>query len=162
MFFIYMPIYIVDAGLGEQVAGIVGSIGTIFTMMAPLCYRFAGHLGARRLLIWGYGITGLATICVALAAADPWIAIVLFAVATFAAMPIDAVGNSHFLRAVHPYERAEMTTVFATYRYAAQLSFPGAFTIVLGLFALPSVFVTAGIGMLILSRLSRYIPKSMR
>ncbi|MEQ8664142.1 MAG: MFS transporter [Rhodospirillales bacterium] len=162
MFFIYMPIYIVDAGYGEQTAGLVGSTGTLFTMLSAIAYRWVGHLGARRLLIAGYGLTGLGTILIAVFADFPTAAVAACVVASFFAMPIDAVGNSHFLRAVHPYERAEMTTVFATYRYTAQLSFPGAFSLVLGVFQLPAVFVTAGIGMLGLAGLASYIPKSMR
>ena len=162
MFFIYMPIYIVDAGYSEQTAGIVGSTGTLFTLLSVLAYRVVGHLGSRKLLLAGYGLTGIGTMAIAMFADFPPMAIAACVGASFFAMLIDAVGNSHFLRAVHPYERAEMTTVFATYRYVAQLSFPGAFSLVLGVFQLPAVFVTAGIGMLGLAGLSAYIPKSMR
>lgn len=162
MFFIYMPIYIVDAGYSEQTAGIVSSTGTLFIMLSVAVYRFVGHFGARKLLIAGYGATGIATMTIAVFADLPAAAVTACIVASFTAMLIDVVGNSHFLRAVHPYERAEMTTVFATYRYTAQLTFPGTFSLVLGVFQLPAVFVTAGIGMLGLAGLSTYIPKSMR
>ena len=41
--------------------------------------------------------------------------------AGFGAEMIDGAGNLLFLRAVHPYERSEMTTVFVSYRDVAQL-----------------------------------------
>jgi len=62
--------------------------------------------------------------------------------AWFGAEMLDGAGNLPFLRAVHPYERSEVTTVFASCRDVAQL---GALVVgaALSLFALPSVFAAA-------------------
>jgi len=68
-------------------------------------------------------------------------------------------GNLPFLRAVHPYERAEMTTVFASFRDVAQLGPPVVCALLLSLFNLSAVFVAAGLMMLASSLLSRRIPR---
>jgi hypothetical protein len=65
------------------------------------------------------------------------------------------------LRAVRPYERSEMTTVFVSFRDVAQLGPPAVFSLLLSLFSLPSVFVTGGLMMLAASSLSRRIPRSL-
>ena len=74
---------------------------------------------------------------------------------------IDGAGNLLFLRAVHPYERSEMTTVFVSFRDVAQLGPPTVFSLLLSLFSLPSVFVAGGLMMLAASSLSRRIPRRL-
>ena len=54
-----------------------------------------------------------------------------------------------FLRAVHTYERAEMTTVFVSFRDVAQLAPPTICSLLLSLFSLSSVSVAAGSMMLV-------------
>jgi hypothetical protein len=74
---------------------------------------------------------------------------------------LDGVGNLLFLRAVHPYERAEMTTVFISYRDVAQLAPPGVFALLLAFLPLSSVFAASGLAMLGLAALTRYIPRRL-
>ena len=66
----------------------------------------------RRLLFGSFAISGVLSIAVAIASGWPWVAAIILALAAFAAESIDAVGNNLFLRAVHSYERAEMTAVY--------------------------------------------------
>ena len=79
----------------------------------------------------------------------------------FAASAIDGAGNVPFLRAVRPRERPEMTTVFSSYRDAARLTIPGLFAVVLNVFALPAVFVTSGLIMLVMAAYARHIPRRL-
>jgi hypothetical protein len=74
---------------------------------------------------------------------------------------IDGAGNLLFLRAVHPYERSEMTTVFVSYRDVAQLGPPVVSAALLSIFALPAVFATAGIMMIGSAMLTRHIPRRL-
>ena len=76
-------------------------------------------------------------------------------------MIVDGAGNIAFLRAVHSYERAEMTSVFVTFCHTAQLITPGIYALVLGVFALPAVFTVGGLGFLSMAWLARYLPKKM-
>lgn len=162
MFFIYSPIYCVQAGLGEQSAGAILSVGSAAILLAPAFGRLGARIGVRLLLTIGYACTGAATLLVAFVAATPWAGVgFLIAAATFAAV-IDAVGNALFLRAVRARERAEMTAVFTTYREVAQLGPPGLFSILLNIFTLPAVFVVSGASMIAMIFFTRYIPKRFR
>ena len=159
MFFIYTPIYCVQSGLGEELAGIVLSAGAIPMLFVPLWGRLGGRVGMRALLAVGYLTTGGATIAVAVASGVPWLGVALLLAGTTCASLIDAAGNTLFFRAVHPHERTEMASVFTTYREAAQLGPPGVFAALLSVFALPAVFVASGASMVLLTYLTRYIPR---
>ena len=162
MFFIYSPIYCVQAGLGEQSAGAILSAASAAILLAPLFGRLAARIGIRLLLAIGYGSTGLVTILVAVVAHSPWLGVGFLLGAAVCAAIIDAIGNALFLRAAHAHERAEMTAVFTTYREVAQLGPPGLFAILLNMFTLPVVFVVSGASMVLMTYFTRYIPKSFR
>jgi hypothetical protein len=59
-------------------------------------------------------------------------------------------------------ERSEMTTVFVTYRDTGQLLTPGLYAVLLSYFALPVVFATAAMWMLVAAGFCRYIPRRLR
>ncbi len=162
MFFIYMPIYVVYMGLSDYVAGAASSLATLFTLAVPLLTPFNQRYGARKTLMLSYTLCGIATMTAAFLFGSPLIGIAGLVLAALLAMPIDSVGNIAFLRAVHPYERAEMTTVFSTYRYTQQLAMPGLFAAVLVAFKLPAVFVVSGGIMIAMGGLSRFVPKKLK
>ena len=92
----------------------------------------------------GYAAAGVLSLCAALAFGVPWLGAALLVLAAFGTETIDGAGNLLFLRAVHPYERSEMTTVFVSFRDVAQLGPPAVCSVLLSVFALPSVFVAGG------------------
>ena len=160
MYFIYAPIFAVTHGLGDGVAGLLVSLGAGCSAFAVLWRRLGTRIGMRRLLFGGFAAAGAVSIAVAALSSWPWIAAIALGLAAFAAEVIDAAGNSLFLRAVHPYERAEMTAVFISYRDAAQTAPPAIFSALLVVFPLQVVFATSGLMMLAMSRLTRYVPRS--
>lgn len=159
MFFIYAPIYCIQSGLGDEMAGIILSVAFIPMLLIPLWSRVARRIGMRRMLAIGYLATGVVTMSVALAADSPWLGVALLLAAALCASLIDTVGNALFLRAVHPHERSEMASVFTTYREVAHLGPPGVFSAMLTIFALPSVFLASGVSLIVLTWFTRYIPK---
>ena len=161
MFFIYGPIYAVTSGLGEVVSGAIVSLGTAVIFIVPLWGWVARRCGVRRLLLVSYSAAGLATLGVAAASGVPWLGVAVLLGAAVSAGALDGAGNVPFLRAVHPPQRAEMTTVFATYRDASQFAPPGLFALLLRAFELPAVFVAGGLGMLTLAHFARYLPKRL-
>lgn len=162
MFFIYTPIYVITTGLSENVAGALTSVATMFVMGTPLLLPLCRRYGFRPTLMIGYTGVGIFTILAAFYFHIPWVGVALLGGAALFSLPIDTVGNTAFLRAVHPYERAEMTTVFSNYRYTSQLVFPGTFSVILRVFELPAVFMAAGASMIALGVLSRFIPKRLK
>lgn len=159
MFFIYAPIYCVESGLGDEMAGVILSLASIPMLLIPLWGRVMRRTGMRRFLAFSYLAAGTVTMAVALAAHSPWIGVAVLLAAAFGASLIDTVGNALFLRAVHPHERPEMASVFTTYREIAHLGPPGLFSALLTVFALPSVFIASGLSLIILTWFTRYIPR---
>lgn len=159
MFYIYAPIYAVAAGLGEEVGGLIISIGSagLFTVM------FWGWVGRRKGIRWvlvlGFLMTAATTALAGLTMDWPLLGACLLVSAAFAASIMDGPGNVPFLRAVHAYERAEMTSVFSTYRETGKLAMPAFCSMLLLVFPLSAVFVASGGTMLILAQFSRYLPK---
>ncbi len=161
MFFIYAPIYAVTSGLSEEAGGLIVAAGSA-SMFAVTFWGWIGRrYGLRRLLIGGYGAAGLLTLGVGAAAGTPWLAITVLIFACLAASAIDGAGNVPFLRAVRPRERPEMTTVYSGYRDASRLTIPGLFALVLNHFALPAVFVTSGLIMLVMTYYARHLPRRL-
>lgn len=161
MYFIYTPILVASAGYGPEVAGAIVSAGMLPMLLVRVWGRFGQTYGMRRLLMAGYGLAGAATLATGFAAGHPQLAMILICLSAFGATLIDGAGNVPFLRAVHPYERAAMTSVFMTFRHVASIGFPGLFALVLVAAPLPFVFVTSGVVSLGMAALSRSIPKRM-
>jgi len=108
------------------------------------------------LLFWGrtgqrFGIRRLATFAFMAAAASlmlaawtgeaqPLATAGLLLLAAFFTAPLDAVGGVPFYRAVHAYERAEMTSVYRTYLDIGELPPPLVYGMLLGVFGLGAVF----------------------
>jgi ACDE family multidrug resistance protein len=161
MFFIYAPIFAVTSGLGAEAGGAIVSIGTAWIWSVPLWGWLGRRYGLRGLLLVGYALAGVLTLAAAVALSVPWLGAAMLVLAALATETIDGAGNLLFLRAVHPYERSEMTTVFASYRDVSQLAPPGIFSVLLALFSLPSVFAASGFMMLMLAGLTRHIPRRL-
>jgi ACDE family multidrug resistance protein len=158
-FFIYAPILAVTSGLGEQVGGAIVSVGQSWMWVIPLWAWLGRRFGFRRLLTIGYMGAGVLTLATVALMGSPWLGAATLLLATLAASTIDGAGNSLFLRAVHPYERSEMTAVFVSYRDITQVGPPALFSVLLSVFELPAVFVASAIIMLAMTSLTRYIPR---
>ena len=161
MFFIYAPIYAVTQGLGAEIGALIVSAGSAAMFTVTFWGWVGRRFGLRRLMIGGFIATGLLSLAIGAVAGIPWLGATLIIVACFGACAVDGAGNVPFLRAVRPRERAEMTTVYASYRDTARLSMPGILSLVLQVFALPSVFVTGGLMMLGMAYFARYVPRRL-
>ena len=154
VFFIYVPIYAVEAGLGEIAGGAIVSCGTVFLFLMPALGRLVRRSGIRTVFVLGYAAAGLLTLGFVLAWDVPWVGACLLISAAFGMMTVDAAGNVLFMLAVRPRERPEMTAVYSTYRDVAEIAPPGVFSLVLKVFELPVVFIVAGVTALGLAALS--------
>lgn len=155
LFFVFMPIYAVQSGLGEVIGGMIVSVGNGFLFLMPLWGWCARRYGLRRMLVVGFTGCGAATILAGVAAGSPWLAMALLLFACFCVTTLDGVASVPFLLSVKHRERPEMTAVYATYRDAAELGPPGVFALLLMVFKLPVVFLAGGLGVLAIAGLSR-------
>jgi MFS family permease len=129
--------------------------------LTPLWGRIGARLGLRRTIIGAFCLAGTATFAAGLAGTLPLLAAVLLMTGALGGTCLDAVGNIPFLRAAHPYERPQMTTVFRTYMDFGDLVTSGAMAAVLTFFDLPAVFIVSGIFTFVLAALARHLPRSM-
>ena len=162
MYFIYVPIFCVTAGLGETMGGALVSLAVSFVMTTPLLRSTIQRYGIRRVLWVGYAGAGSVTIGIGAFIGIPNVAVILILMAALFAVLCDSVGNTLFYRAVRFYERSAMATVFMSYRPISALAFPGVYSGVLAIFPLPAVFILTGAGMLATSLMTRFIPARMR
>lgn len=157
MFFVYVPIYVVQQGFGHMAAGLLVSAGSGLLFLLPLFGNCLRRYGIRPIMVAGFGISGALTLLFALATPLPGVAIVLVLGATVAMVSLDAVSNVPFMLAVRRHERAEMTAVYSTYRDVGEIGAPGAFALLLNFFALPAVFAVTGAIMIGLAALSKSV-----
>ena len=157
MFFVYVPIYVVESGYSRVVAGALISAGTGFLLFLPLFGRVVRRFGIRAVLRVGFTVSGVLTASAALVAGWPMLAIAVLLASTLAMISLDAVANLPFMLLVRRGERTEMTTVYSTYRDFGEICTPALFTVLLTFAALPVVFAATGVLMLALSLLSRTV-----
>ncbi|MGI9463666.1 MAG: MFS transporter [Aestuariivirgaceae bacterium] len=161
MFFVYVPIFVIEAGLDPQIGGALVSLGVAPMLLVRQWGRLGARYGIRQLLVASYSVCGVFTAAAGWFSGDPWISIVLLWLAAFTATVIDGAGNVPFLRAVHTYERSEMTSVFMTFRYATSLLMPALFAIVLTARPVSAVFIAGGGVAIAMAALSRYLPRRL-
>jgi MFS family permease len=161
--FIYTPIYVTNAGYAPEVGGALVSLGLAPMLLVRVWGRMGQAIGIRNLLSLGYGLTGICSLAAATAAAAgiPLLCMALMCFAAFSATVIDGAGNVPFLRAVHHYERAAMTSVFMTFRQVGSLVIPGVLAVVLWVLPLWCVFAVGGLLTLTMAGLSRYLPQRL-
>lgn len=160
-FFIYTPIYVTRSGYPADLGGALVSLGLAPMLLMPVWARFARRHGLRALLMGAFTAVGLTTIAAGLLSGHPVPTMILLVLGAWLATIIDAAGNTPFLRAVHPYERAAMTSVFLTFRHATSLVSPGIFAVTLWFFPFGGVFVVAGTIALSIGWLARHLPRTM-
>lgn len=161
MYFVYMPIQVKASGFSDEMTGAIVSAGMVPLFFVKVWAKIAQKKGIRPVLIVGYAASGLATLLAGLLVDLPVASIVMILLAALFATVIDGAGNVPFLRAVHPYEREPMTSVFMTFRHSASLLTPGLFAVVLTVAPLPFVFVASAGVALGMAALSRHLPRKL-
>lgn len=161
MFYVYVPLFMVKAGFDASWGALVVSIGNVMLFFSILYGRLAQRVGLRWVVVAAYLAVGALMLAVAAASGLPLLAAVLLVVGATVTTALDALGGITFLRAVHPYERAEMVTVYSTFRQMADITGPLAFALILTFLPLPAVFAACGAMMLTMAWVSLYLPRGM-
>jgi len=162
-FFIYAPILMVATGEGKLAGGIIVSLGNALLVFAIGWGRLGSRIGVRPVVVFAFAATAASALLAGLfGEAHPWSAALLLLVGTLFAVALDAVGSAPFLRAVHPYERPNMTAVYRTYLDMSELVPPLVYAVILGFTGLGGVFVALGLSCAVCGGLAwRHLPRSM-
>lgn len=148
VYVVYLPIFCIEAGLGDKVGGIALSITNALLFAAPAINRLARRLSVRRSVRFAFGVCGLLFMSAGLLAVLPWATVALTMVASVFLVMLDVVGGLPFLMSVKPSERTEMSAVYSSFRDVSSILTPGAAWLVLWVAPLPGIFVAAGFGLL--------------
>jgi len=161
MFFIYLPLYMVRAGAGEKAAALVISASAVLLAGSPAVGWLARRVRLRPVMFGAYVGCGIVSIVAGLTARDPWLTGGLILLASLGPTCLDSLAPITYYRAVHPYERADMTTVYITWRDISNLATPALGALVLSFLPLPWVFVAIGLLMFVFAWFTRWVPRGM-
>lgn len=148
VYVVYLPIFCIEAGLGDKVGGIALSITNALLFAAPALNRLARRMSVRRSVRASFGICGALFLASGLLAFLPWTTVALCMAGSVLLVMLDVVGGLPFLMSVKPSERTEMSAVYSSFRDVSSILTPGAAWLVLWVAPLPGIFVAASCGLL--------------
>lgn len=162
-FFVYGPILMVATGEGELAGGLLVSAGNGILFTAVFWGRAGKRFGARKVISLAFFAM---TLCLLAAGVSgerlPLLTGAFLLTCAVFVIALDALGSTAFMRAVRPFERAQMSAVYRTYLDLSELLPPLIYSVVLLFFGLGGVFATLGVFAAICGLISwRYLPKSM-
>ena len=162
-FYVYAPLLMVTTGEGKLSGGLVVSAGNALLIFAINWGRLGGRLGVRRVVVLAFlSMSGLAIAAGIVGEGHPWLAAAFLLAGVNFAVALDAVGGAPFLRAVHPYERPEMTAVYRTNLDLSDLLPALIYSVILGFAGLGAVFAVLGSFCAVCAYVAwRHLPRSM-
>lgn len=119
--FIYGPIYVVESGLPQWIAG--GLLSAVASLMffSPLIRRGAAYFGTRNVIIFALLLTSGSLIAIGLIGEAQPLGLIFWMLGALGGVCLDLLCNIPFMRLVKPRERTEMTVVFSTWREMSEL-----------------------------------------
>ena len=148
VYVVYLPIYCIEAGLGDKIGGMALSGTNALLFVTPLMLRLVHKTSVRWSVRAAFMTGGLAFIAVTFFAGLPWVAFWLAAGASVTLIMLDVCGGLPFLMAVKPSERTEMSAVYSSFRDVSGIFTPGAACIVLLFAPVSGVFAACGVAMI--------------
>lgn len=130
--FVFAPIYIVEAGLADWIAGAFLSLVAGLLLAAPLTRKLADRAGTRSVISRGFAIVAVSMLALATLGEPRALGVAFWLTAAIGASMIDIVANIPFMRMVKPRERVAMATVFSTWREMSALISPLLAALILG------------------------------
>jgi MFS family permease len=162
-FFVYIPILLVEGGVGATAGGLAVAAGNLMLFNNFFARAWAERFSLRRVLGAAFlAAAALLVVTAGLSLGRPALAAAAMVAGSFFVAIIDGLGPVPFLRAVKARERPQMTTVYRTYLDASDLLPPMAyfFLFMAGGFAAAFAALAAlmaAIGLLTL----RHLPRGM-
>lgn len=145
---VYVGIFAVQSGLGEQVGGVVASLANAGLFLAPLMLRWMHRHSVRHAVRSGFLMGGCTFVLGGLLSPFPMVTVAILVLASYALVLLDVVAGLPFLMAVKPSQRTEMSAVYSSFRDVSGIVTPGLAWLVLQFSPLAGVFVMAGAALL--------------
>jgi ACDE family multidrug resistance protein len=159
--FVYGPIYVVEAGLPNWVAGGLLSMVSGLLLASPLIRKLASRYGTRLVIIYALNLTAISMLMLFFLGDPQPVGLMFWVLASLGGVTVDVLGNIPFMRLVKPHERTEMTMIYSTWRDASYLLTPLIVSLVL-LFAPFEVFyVLLAVILIGASVAASYLPRRL-
>jgi len=159
--FIYGPIYVVESGLSNWVAGVFLSVVSSLLIVSPLIRRMASRYGTRLVIVCALWSTGIAMVILYLLGEPQPLGLVFWVLAALGGAIVDVLGNIPFMRMVKPRERTEMTMIFSTWREGSQLLTPLLVSMVLLVAPFEAYYLLLAVILMIAGSVATYLPKRL-
>lgn len=144
VYVVYLPIYSVQNGLGQQLGGIALSISNGALFVTPFMLRFMQRSSVRTAVRTGFLMSGLLFFLAGAPHGMPQIAVLCLMAGSFFLILLDVAGGLPFLLAVKPSERTEMSAIYASYRDVSGILTPGVAWLVLLAAPISGIFLAGG------------------
>jgi ACDE family multidrug resistance protein len=141
---VYLPIFAVERGMGEQLGGAVMSVTNASLFLTPLMLRWIQKHSIRYSVRTGFLACAVLFGAAGLVPVSPWGTIGLLFAGSFFLILLDICGGLPFLMAVKPSERTEMSAVYSSYRDVSGIVTPGGAWLVLLVAPITGIFALAG------------------
>ena len=148
VFVVYVGIYAVQNGLGDQVGGTVTSAVSLGTFFAPLMLGWMQRHSVRHAVRTGFLMSGLCMALSAVVSPWPWATVLLVFVGACFLVLLDICGGLPFMMSVKPSQRTEMSAVYSTFRDVSGIVGPAIAWLVLQFSPVAGVFAAAGLALL--------------
>ncbi|PZQ98106.1 MAG: MFS transporter [Cereibacter sphaeroides] len=147
VYVVYVPIFCIQAGLGDKVGGVALSITNTLLFFTPLFLRGVSRATVRLSVVAGFLWGAVLFALAGFAAPLPWLALGLMLLGSISLVLLDIAGGLPFLMAVKPSERTEMAAVYSSFRDVSGIATPGVAWLVLLVAPVSGIFVAVGAGM---------------
>jgi len=146
VYVVYLPIFCIEAGLGDKVGGVALSISNALLFVSPLMLRLVHRTSVRRAVRLAFALCTVAFVGATLVSPYPWATVALMMVAATGLVLLDAAGGLPFMMAVKPSARTEMAAVYSSFRDVSGILTPGVAYLVLLVAPLAAIFAACGAG----------------
>jgi hypothetical protein len=146
IYVVYLPIFCIEAGLGDKVGGMVLSTSNSLLFISPFLLRFVKKTSLRRVMRFTLLWCAIAFILAGALSFQPWAAVALLFAGSAGLVMLDAAGGLPFMMSVKPSERPEMAAVYSSFRDVSGIVTPGVAYLVLLAVPLAGIFAVGGAG----------------
>jgi MFS transporter, ACDE family, multidrug resistance protein len=105
VYVVYLPIFCIEAGLGDKVGGIALSTSNALLFVAPLISRAVKRHSVRRMVRMAFGVCGVLFAVATIVSPLPWLTVAAVMCASVFLVTLDVVGGLPFMMAVKPSQR---------------------------------------------------------
>lgn len=147
VYVVYLPIFCIQAGLGEKVGGVALSFTNALLFTSPLMLRQVRRYSVPLSLRVAFAYCAIFFIAATLLSHWPWLVVTCLMAAGIGLVLLDLIGGLPFMMAVKPSERTEMAAVYSSFRDVSSVVTPGAAYLLLLVAPIATIFAASGIGL---------------